>query len=640
MEVPTFKLPSARPGTHVSDALVVRNQRAEGSCTGQALAAVVDIQNIRRFMQGASVPRRVSARMLYAAAQAFDEFPDDDLPGSSVRGVIKGFWNRGACSDGTMPYVPGWRNDTLTVAIAREARDVSLGTYMRLRPILNDYHCALMEADAILVSAMIHDGWVPERVRNSGGFINVRDVPRLKGAHAFAIVGFTPKGFLVLNSWGGAWGNFDVHAAVSRRLATLSGPEGDTARKNLEAAGIGPGGLSGIGLWRYEDWQRHVLDAWVLRLAAPTRLPSGISGGYRVANLSAGAAQPASAHRSRSVRESDVLGHLVHFSGAELVKRGVHASPLATIQETARFLEHEERSAKYDNVVVYAHGAFDTRDRVLSRASAMIPIFKRNRIYPIFLLYRSNFNEIVGDLLRPLMPEITEKTGGNFAEVNDVLLERMSAPIGTILWSNFKRDAALAFEQNTEVRRALFQLVQSATCGSNVKPRGLHFISSSGGALVLGELMVSLSDAKIRRSTRTISLIAPACTLDFLGEKLASPRTIDTTLYTLASADEKRPDPALGVYGKSTLWLVSRAFEQTPGTELAGIRDHLIDKKIKAHVVTASPRSSECRATRHGGFDNDPYTMNHILRRITGQRHLNDGNGGFSLTEIGDGDTF
>lgn len=158
IEIPAFKAPLHTPGRSRKDPLAVRNQLSEGSCTGQALAAVIDMQNVKRRRQGAAVPWRVSARMLYSSAQTFDEFADDDLPGSSIRGAIKGFWNRGACSETAMPYLPGLRNDEMTVDVAKDARAIGLGAYFRLEHKLNDHHAALEEADAILVSAMIHDG--------------------------------------------------------------------------------------------------------------------------------------------------------------------------------------------------------------------------------------------------------------------------------------------------------------------------------------------------------------------------------------------------------------------------------------------------------------------------------------------------
>ena len=66
---------------------------------------------------------------------------------------------------------------------------------------------------ALLVSAELHDGWLPERVAAAKGEI----VPPKPGErspvlgaenHAFLIVGYTSKGFLVLNSWGRDWGGW------------------------------------------------------------------------------------------------------------------------------------------------------------------------------------------------------------------------------------------------------------------------------------------------------------------------------------------------------------------------------------------------------------------------------------------------
>ena len=61
------------------------------------------------------------------------------------------------------------------------------------------------------------------------------------GGHAFAIVGYTPDGFLVQNSWGDDWGGF---LAGRRRL-------------------------KGVALWRYADFEKNVWDLWVARLALP-----------------------------------------------------------------------------------------------------------------------------------------------------------------------------------------------------------------------------------------------------------------------------------------------------------------------------------------------------------------------------------
>ena len=57
----------------------------------------------------------------------------------------------------------------LNVERARDARNVSLGAYYRLRPNLNTYHAALHETGAVLVSAELHDGWLHDDVASANG---------------------------------------------------------------------------------------------------------------------------------------------------------------------------------------------------------------------------------------------------------------------------------------------------------------------------------------------------------------------------------------------------------------------------------------------------------------------------------------
>ena len=293
--------------------LVVRNQVAEGSCTGQALAAVIDLQNFKRRTDGAQVPERVSARMLYEHARQFDEYVEDKLPGSSARGAIKAFFHHGVCSSEAAPYIEGDTTYKLTREIAKDAKKVTLGAYLRLRHILNDYHAALNEAKAIFCTAMIHEGWDFAPIVRAKGCITLpkkaSGVVKLSGAHAFAIVGYDTKGFLVLSSWGGLWGGFDLSAMVPR----LKDPALENPRP-------------GIAHWSYEDWSAHVLDAWVLRLQVPTEKPSGFSGGYHTVGRQE--QQPGFNLFHSSEPNLKVLGHYIHIKNGALCAEPPFASSL------------------------------------------------------------------------------------------------------------------------------------------------------------------------------------------------------------------------------------------------------------------------------------------------------------------------
>ena len=276
---------------------LIRRQGSEGSCTGQALAACIDVQKLlrnstvgQRTLFGNVKNRskdfdkwwesRTSARMLYEMARTLDDDPEDRIPGSTIRNVLKAFRRNGVCIDQLAPYdegEPGW---FLRVNQAKDARKTSIGSYFRIKPELYHYHAALNETGAILVSAMIHSGWQGDRIEGKPiedvlidrtislavkekeedefllGEIIRNPAEGFIGAHAFVIVGYSDTGFFVLNSWGHTWGMVDV-------------------KDPLEKTGI-----PGIAHWPYLDWQESVLDAWTFRLAIGSETTFMLRGGF------------------------------------------------------------------------------------------------------------------------------------------------------------------------------------------------------------------------------------------------------------------------------------------------------------------------------------------------------------------------
>ena len=631
IEIPAAMAPVIMPG----EGLCVRHQRAEGSCTGQALAAVVDIQNAKRREFGADVPSRVSARMLYSAAQAFDEYSDDGLPGSSIRGALKGFWNRGACDETMMPYLAGFKNDELTVEITKDARRVSLGAYFRLKHTLNDYHAALSEAGAILVSAVVHKDWSPETVSANHGKIPFSNTMEIEGAHAFAIVGHTPEGFLVLNSWGPKWGGYNLakglrsywtaYSIEGRPKVPLSAEQADAIlRQNPQ---IRDARMPGVALWSYEDWKNHVLDAWVMRLAAPTRLPSGFIGGYRPP------ASPAAekAGKPDSVRESEVLGHIIHLRDGKLVNDGQFATPIGSIMKTASHIA-ASNPGKYKSILFYAHGGMNTRDAAVTRAKAMIPVFKRNFIYPVFFIWRTGAGDTISDLLTSFLSKVEERAGA-FEGVRDKLFKSFIGPVAKPVWSEMKRNAKAAFTGKAEGADAFRQLA-AAAADRVAGPMPIHLAAHSAGSILAGHLLTSLDAAGPQIASTTLH--APACTISFFKKQIADPgRAGKLTLVNLPESGDAAKDPALPGYSKSILWLISRAFESAADAKILGLEAHCkVAKPPLAPILSNAKVSARSRAARHGDFDNDPNTMNFLLSSITGKK-INDVNGGFKLSEIG-----
>ena len=81
--------------------LHVRNQQAEGACTGFGLAAVANFLLQQRRVVPDST--QVSPRMLYEMARRYDEWPGEAYSGSSARGAMKGWHKHGVCAHTLWP---------------------------------------------------------------------------------------------------------------------------------------------------------------------------------------------------------------------------------------------------------------------------------------------------------------------------------------------------------------------------------------------------------------------------------------------------------------------------------------------------------------------------------------------------------
>jgi hypothetical protein len=604
--------------------LAVREQGSEGSCTGQALAAVVDLQNIRRFQEGARVPSRVSARMLYEGARSFDEYPDDGLEGSSARGAIKGFFHRGVCGTDIAPYFPGDLGWRLDVRRAKEARRVTLGTYFRLRHVLNDYHAALAEAKALFCTAMVHDGWSRAAVAACGGVIrspgNDPKKARLTGAHAFAIVGYDTKGFIVLNSWGDGWGG---HASGG-------------------AAGVPQPGMA---LWPYDEWCEHVLDAWVLRLQVPAALPSGFSGGYHLIR------RPAEGHEdplrrpeaTSTVPAINVAGHVVNIADGRFVTAPPYDNDIRTFRETARFLRENEAAPedeRYDHLLFYAHGGLNEVNGAAARADAMTPVLKQHGIYPVFFLWNTGLLESASDVVRRVFEGALSRAGG-FTDFSDALLENAVRPTGRAIWREMKDDARRSFAASEPSHGwSATALLADAALSRRSKPMRIHLVGHSAGAILLGEMLARARSEghALAQSLATVSLFAPACTSDFFGAHLAPVADhAQVTMYNLSGKAEL-DDSVARAYRKSLLYLVSNALEEQRPTRLAGMRifEQAWPGIERLHAGTRDDTDvgGFGGTSTHGGFDNDPVILDHVLARVLGLPSDKPVPGGFSEADL------
>ncbi len=548
------------------EGLTIMNQHGSSACTGFSLAAAINLQYAR---MGESL--RVSPRMLYEMAKRYDEWPGEHYDGSSLRGAIKGWVNMGVCREALWPFRVGSAG-RLTVRRAKDARNHTVGAYYRLQPEVSHYHAALNEAGAVVVTAQVHKGWDEPR----DGVIEAGGEP--DGGHAFVLVGYDERGFRVQNSWGRGWGE------------------------------------DGLAIWTYEDWIENVWDAWVFRLALPTP---------RIFGLRPSQAKPVQQERGRvaKVPRSRIAGHFVHVDDGDYVRQGRYWSDPHDVSETARLLA---ASDKYRHLLIYVHGGLNTSQDSARRIDAMRDVFKANGIYPFHIMYDTGLVEEMVDLVRRKCLEGEGRAGG-FSDWIDRLIEGLLRKPGALLWEEMKRDAHRAFAPGGAATDAIERLLKALS--EKGRKLGLHLVGHSTGGVALGSLLATLR--RRRLVFDSCSLMAPACTLDWYQknylpalQQSARLRIQKMDVYNLNERLEK-DDNVAGLYHKSLLYLVSNAFEPKRQAALLGMQKF----SKGAPRAGGQPRfhysdgvtGQVTRSTSHGGFDNDPWTMNHILRRVLGK---------------------
>lgn len=557
--------------------LEILNQGEEGACTGFALAAVINLllRDIAgRSKQAKLSRRRVSPHMLYRMARRHDEWPGDKYDGSSLRGALRGFYNAGACR------IDLWRTgkqSDLTVEAAKDARVTSLGAYYRLRPSLPDYHAAISETGVIYASAAVHAGW-DEPVKG-------RIDPKVGGQlHAFAIVGYDAEGFWVQNSWGRRWG------------------------------------AGGLAHWSYRDWAANIEDAWVLQLAVPA--PTAFGLGVK-RDRTTRATELSGAKRAAPPRQ-DIAGHFVHVQNGSFSSTQPYWSTEKDVAETAALLG---ASSSYRGLAFYAHGGLNTPEEAAIRTSAMAEVFTTNGIYPYSVFYDTGLLETLKDVITARGAAITQRTGG-LLDLTDELIEKAIGGVGTKLWREMKADAELPFRPGRDGEKALQLFAESLTG----KKLPIHLVGHSTGAILIGHLLDALDRVAPGMTIDSCSLMAPACTIDFYKEKLKSrldtgaPASVKLGKLTVYCLDDRaeQADQVTPAYNKSLLYLVSNAFEPRlpkPPMPLLGMQ--AFHKPIAGDPVRiwyANRDDAPSRSTTHGGFDNDPDTMNDILRTILGKK--------------------
>lgn len=658
---------------------LVLDQGSEGACTGFGLAGVANylfwVRHVQEHRPAPFLP--VSPRMLYELARRYDEWPGVDYEGSSCRGALKGWNKHGVCSAACWPYVLKDGKAVFQRPNAEWQADAArrpLGVYYRIaRESITDVQAAISDIGAIYVSATVHDGWeqlaqarlAPATQHDQLPEIPPCTNPQSRGGHAFALVGYNERGFVVQNSWGPDWG------------------------------------AAGFAVLPYDDWIVNATDAWACALGVPAVVrargtPAArpllasrwrVAGGSSLTALDRESRQPgnpaddpwpvdhpflykdyepwstASAYEHTLVTGNNGVVVQTDFTRDPADREGLARQVVCE----APLMWQGGRSDTVLRLAVYAHGGLNGEEESIRRIRVLGPCFEANGIYPLFLTWKTGAAETISDMIqdwarRELGEEAARSKGvlEALGEAKDRALEAAAHVLFRGIWSEMRQNAAAAAEPGRGLDLLLRNLVTlAAELAASGRKLELHLVGHSAGGILLGHLLALAAGASANAApaftVRTCALYAPACSSEFADRHYlpAARRGVfslaDLDLYVLSDENEKAdglPSPALPAYGKSLLYLVSRALddmrkmpllgmqraqqaayeengEQWAQPELGAIQQWLQQWPQAAsqlHVV-ATPSVRVTRAggqapATHGSFDNNIDVLTQTLERI------------------------
>jgi len=596
---------------------MVLDQGQEGACTGFAMAAVVNFLRAQRKQKAL-----VSPRMLYELARRYDEWPGEDYEGSSARGAIKGWVKHGVC------LRSAWKDDKhgithMSDAIVKQAMGVPGGAYYRIRPYnVRDMHTALNETGILYITLMVHAGWAHPGDEKGSKPISVNfkhrgrkttlKLPVIKrsgsadGGHAVAIIGYTPQGFIVQNSWGASWGN------------------------------------KGFALLPYEDYLLHATDVWVAQLGVPVTMDLWLDD----KSIDSAGLQRA----SRTIPLAEIRPYVIDVANnGELSDSGEYWTTPSDVERLfCETIPAKTRGWKKRRILLYLHGGLNSESDSAKRIIAMRDVMLENEIYPLHIMWESDFLSSVANLFKDLFAQADKLAGGGFmenlTEAKDRVLELTLARAGFRMWGEMKENAQLASDHSTNkgTIQLIAQYVEQARQKLDQADKSgweLHIVGHSAGSIFAAHALPLLSNLGI--PLKSVQFLAPAIRVDtfkrLLLPSLESGHTPLPSIYLLS--DKLERDDCVGPYAKSLLYLVSNAFEGARGVPILGMHACLeadaqltklfsgkaggrpalivsagqpIDPDKEKAVLAQGASSSQS----HGGFDNDPLTMNSVLTRV------------------------
>ena len=595
----------------------ILDQGEEGACVGFALATVINLSlRRRRLLAGPRGGRRgafdtVSARMLYELAKRYDEWKGENYDGTSPRGAMKGWHHHGVALDKVWPSWVAKRHGRLvpdrafTPKRADEAKHQPIGAYYRIIDSdVSHMQAAVVEGDAVLASAWVHDGWDSGNLVRSkkGGPLRILPQRRGKGLHAFAIVGYTRDGFVIQNSWGRTWGS------------------------------------AGLALLHYEDWMEHRQDAWVVRPGPETRdqngnpqifvvgfagTRGGIGMGLRAGTYAEGI----------ELTNPESVSHMINTGdkGALSNDGALITDPMHLPQMARNVLSTPTLADGYHHVVLYAHGGLNSETYAAGVADRLWGLAHSKKVCAYFFIYESGWDEaLLGNLksqddaagptgfsISDAWEKFKKGLGDTIHDGQRWLGEKLGDTVRKNLWNEMKNRAEGATKPNGGARLFMHQLFAAMATTPNERYK-LHLVGHSAGSIYHGWLYENVLQPRLPNSNVTLASIqfmAPAITIAraqtafSTGGPWAVPPS-NFLVYTLNPNDEE--SDSITIYPSSLLTYVADCLEHpTQRVPVLGLRDDFHTQGLTFATLRPARHSK-----RHGEFDDPGHEIEDVLAAI------------------------
>ena len=394
--------------------------------------------------------------------------------------------------------------------------------------------------------------------------------------------------------------------------------------------------LPGIAHWSYRDWAERIIDGWVLRLGVPT--PNAFE--YSFGEHGIGAFL-SGAIRAGSIPRHELKGHYIHLDDGAFASTGAFPSDVRSIKTTVDLLNcrveaagkpvqpGEARAAPFFKVLLWIAGGNENTKTVIADAVTTKEYWKARGIYPITVLWCSDFIESSMNVLGRIFDAALARVGG-VGDALDKQIEIDARGIGRAFWRDIKNSARRSVENLGERQPRRPKLPRRGMHAAfdqlfHLDPRiELHIVAEGAGAFLAAALIEVLAADDVVQSrnailsrVETLTLLAPACTTEVLEDTLLQwQRVAKKPILLLVPDEESEKRMTTGVYQGSVLQLVQRSFEEERQKDY---------KRLPKKAVRILGVSQAAKATRELGgavrihWLNGPATKGPIsrLRAVT-----------------------